>query len=223
MSNRIQQIEAFAREHLTNGEVAHDYKHVDRVRHNALYIAQQEGYPNLDCVQAVALMHDVALKYVEFRRDHGRVGAEMAEQFMHEKQLFSAEEIAEIAHAIRWHDSVKQDDSPLLAILRDADMLEIFGAVGLMRGFASRATLPDYDPAHLRGETWGMGARDFDVRFAEGKGTGPTMMDGLNFQISCYDNLNTETAKRVARPLVDFMRAFVDQLVGEIEGSHRAS
>jgi uncharacterized protein len=219
MSDRIQQIEAFARQHMTNGEVAHDYKHVDRVRRNALYIAQQEGYTNLDCVQAAALMHDVALAHMDDRHNHGKVGAAMAEQFMEEHQLFTSDEISEITHAIHWHDSVKKDDSPLLAILRDADMLELFGAVGLMRGFASRAALPDYDPAHVRGETWGMTARDFDTRFAQGKGTGPTMMDGLNFQISCYDNLNTETAKELARPLVDFMRVYADQLVREIEGS----
>ena len=220
MSGRIQQIEDFARQHMTDGEVAHDYKHVDRVRRNALYIAQHEGYTNLDCVQAAALMHDVALAHMDDRRNHGKVGAEMAEQFMEEHQLFTSDEISEITHAIHWHDSVKQDDSLLLAILRDADMLEIFGAVGLMRGMMFGSTLPeDYDPANIRGETWSMTARDFDARFAEGKRTGPTLVDHLNFQISCYDNLNTETAKQLALPLIDFMRSYVNQLVREIEGS----
>lgn len=219
----IQQIEAFARQHMTDGEIAHDYKHVDRVRNRALQIAPHEGYPDMERVQAAALLHDIALTHVEKRSDHGKVGAEMAGQFLADNQLFIPDEIAEIAHAIRWHDSVKQDDSPLLAILRDADMLEIFGAVGLMRGIMFGSTLPqDYDPALIRGETWGLTARDFDVRFAQGKRTGPTLVDQLNFQISCYDNLNTDTARQIARPLVDFMQTFLDQLVREIEDGHSA-
>jgi HD superfamily phosphodiesterase len=168
-------------------------------------------------VEAAALLHDIALAHVEQRRDHGKVGAEMAEQFLAENQLFESEAIVEIVHAIRWHDSVKPDDSPLLAILRDADMLEIFGAIGLMRGLTSKATLPDYDPSNIRGETWELTARDFDMRFANGTGIGPTIMDQLNFQISCYDNLNTATARHIAQPLVAFMRAFLNQLASEIE------
>lgn len=217
MTTRIQQIEAFARQHMADGEIAHDYKHVDRVRNRALQIASPEGYPDTDRVQAATLLHDIALAHVEKRSEHGKIGADMAEQFLTDNQLFTPDEIAEITHAIRWHDSVKPDDSPLLAILRDADMLEIFGAVGLMRGFTSKATKLDYNPVNIRGETRGLTARDFDVRFAEGRGIGPAIIDQLNFQISCYDNLNTDTARQIARPLVDFMRAFLDQLVCEIE------
>ena len=210
MPDRLQMIEDFARQHMADGEIAHDYKHVDRVRKHALQIAQLEGYPKLAQVEAVALLHDIALSHVEQRRDHGKVGAQMAEQFLTENQLFEADAIAEIVHAIRWHDSVKSDESPLLAILRDADMLEIFGAIGILRGLTSKATLPDYDLANIRGETWALTARDFDARFADGTGIGPTIIDQLNFQISCYDNLNTATARQIAQPLVAFMHAFLD-------------
>ncbi len=219
MQDRITAIEEFARQHLHDGEIAHDYKHVDRVRRHALRIAVEEGYPHSDRVQAVALLHDIALKQVEQRRDHGHVGAAMAADFLRENALFDDEAIEEIAHAIRWHDSVKQEPGQLLAILRDADMLEIFGAVGLVRGLTSRADLPDYDPAHIRGETWGFSARDFDLRFAAGTGVGPTLMDQINFQISCFDNLNTESARQLARPRVEFIRAFVEQLVREIQAA----
>jgi uncharacterized protein len=218
LSDRNRQIEDFARQHLLNGEIAHDYKHVDRVRRHALWIAEQEGYPHRDRVQAVALLHDIALGKVENRREHGKVGADMAAAFLREKALFDEAAIEEIANAIRWHDSVKQDDSPLLAILRDADMLEIFGAVGLLRGITSRATMPDYDADNIRGETWGFSARDFDPYFADGRGIGPTLIDHINWQMSCLDNLNTESAKRLARPLVFFMGVFVEQFVREVEG-----
>lgn len=214
--NRIAQIEDFARQHMQGGEVGHDFKHVDRVRHHALYIARHIGYEGVDRVHAAALLHDVALKYVERRSDHGEVGSQMAKEFLTENHLFTPEEIEEIVHAIRWHDSLKRDQSRLLAILRDADMLEIFGAIGLMRAFTSKAALPEYDSAVLPSETWGMSAEGFTQRFATGVGIGATIMDQVSFQISCFDNLNTEIARQIARPLVDYMREFAAQLVKEI-------
>lgn len=140
----------------------------------------------------------------------------MTEKFLTENQLFTSEEVAEIVHAIRWHNSVKRDPGRLLAILRDADMLEIFGAVGLIRAFTSKAMLPEYDAAMLPAETWGLSAEGFTQRFASGAGIGATIMDQVDFQISCFENLNTEIARQIARPLVDYMRGFATQLVKEI-------
>lgn len=222
-STRIQEIENFARQQMINPEPAHDFKHAERVRQNALIIAQSEGYFHPDRVQAAALLHDVALNQVAKRSEHGHVGAQIAERFLTEHRLFSGEAIQEIVHAIRWHDSIKTVDGRLLAILRDADMIDMLGAVGLMRAYTSKATLPDYDSFRVQGETSGFSAQDFDRRFAEGLGTGPTIMDQINFQMSCYDNLNTETARQIAFPLVAFMRTFVDQLTGEILGASQAN
>lgn len=216
--NLIITLEGFARQHMTDGEIAHDFKHADRVRNHALRIAQQEGYPHPERVEAAALLHDIALKYGE-RREHGRVGAEMAVQFFRENHLFEADAIEEIAHAIHWHNSVKPDPSLLLNILRDADILDLLGAVGLMRGLTAMAHRPDYDPTAIQGETWGFSARDFDERFASGRGTGPTIIDHINFQISCYDNLYTAAARQIALPLVNLTRAFIEQLAREIEPS----
>ncbi|MBN1584373.1 MAG: hypothetical protein JXA89_26945 [Anaerolineae bacterium] len=62
---------------------------------------------------------------------------------------------------------------------------------------------------------WQTTARDVDRRFAEGKGVGHTIVDQINFQVSCHGNLRTETAKQIAVPLVAFMRAFLVQLDSE--------
>jgi HD superfamily phosphodiesterase len=104
------------------------------------------------------------------------------------------------------------------AILRDADMLDAVGAIGLMRAFTSKYALPEYDPEHVKGNTWGLTGRDYDQRFATGEGIGSTIIDQVNFQISFYDNLNTQAAKRLAAPLVEFMRAFVRQIEAEVQG-----
>jgi HD superfamily phosphodiesterase len=215
----IRQIEDYARQcmdgHGGDLGIAHDYKHADRVRSWALRIAQEEGYPNQELVKATALLHDIGLAVVEDRALHAQTGAGMAADFLKTRQFFSESQIAEIAHAIRSHSSLSGGGA-LGEILRDADMLDMFGPVGLMRAFTSQHHKPEYDPGRPKGETWGLGADDFTGRFADGIGAGPTIVDQINFQISCYANLTTETARRLALPLVAYMQAYLIELERQI-------
>jgi len=96
-------------------------------------------------------------------------------------------------------------------------MLDALGAVGIMRAFVSKYAQPEYDPANVRGETWGLTARDYDRRFAIGEGIGSTIVDQINFQVSFAGNLSTESAQRAAVPLVAYMRGFLLQLAHEVE------
>lgn len=214
ISNRIQQIETYSEKMLTGPfvveafRIAHDLPHVRRVYANALRLAQAEGYPHQDRVAAAALLHDIGLPVVQKRGDHPRVGAELAGEFLRENGLFAPDEIAEICEAIVHHGRL-DGTTPLIHILRDADTLDLLGSVGIMRAFMSKAHLPVYTPEHSRGETWGLTADDFTERFQAGLGMGPTILDQINFQLSCFENLNTETAKEWGRPLRDTMRQFV--------------
>lgn len=199
------------------GEIAHDFKHADRVRHWALKIAKQEGYPDLELVEATALLHDIGLLNGG-RKHHAEVGAQLATDFLREHQLFSEAEIDTIAYAIRNHNSL-DGEGQLLAILQDADTLDLLGAVGLMRGFTSKADKPDYAPDLIKGETWGMSAEDFTERFQSGIGIGGTIVDQINFQISCYDNLSTAAGKAFGAPLAAYMRDFMEALEQQINGT----
>jgi hypothetical protein len=98
-------------------------------------------------------------------------------------------------------------------------MLDLFGAVGVMRAFTSKATKPEYDSNNIKGYNWGATANDFDIRFSQGVGIGKYIIDQINFQISCYDNLSTDTAKELAKPLLKFMRNYIMQLESEINES----
>ena len=219
-SNRIQQIEAYAEKMLTGPfvveafRIAHDLPHVRRVYANAMRLAQAERYPHLDRVAAAALLHDVGLPVVDKRGDHPRVGAELAAQFLQENELFAPDEITEICEAIAHHGRL-DGDTPLIHILRDADTFELLGTVGVMRAFTSKAHKPVYLPEHPRGETWGLTAAEFTQRFQAGLGMGPTILDQLNFQLSCYENLSTKTAKEWGRPLRDTLRQFIIQFAKE--------
>lgn len=213
MSNRVQLIEKYAQS-LMIGEVAHDYKHVDRVRDWALKIAKQEAYPNLEQVEAAALLHDIGLASGG-RKHHAAVGAQLATNFLHSNHLFADAEISEISDAVRNHNSTGDGDQ-LLNILRDADTLDLLGAVGLMRGFTSKWDKPDYLPNLIKGETWRMSAEDFTERFRSGVGIGDTIVDQINFQISCYENLSTTAGKTFGLPLVNFMQTFMEAFESQI-------
>ncbi len=227
-SDRIQTIEAYARQAMASN-VAHDFKHADRVRNWALSIARAEGYDDLDMVEAAALLHDIGLQPQDRhtstageRRTHAERGAEMAAAFLWDHHLFADHEIEQIAEAIRRHNW-KAEGGPLQDILRDGDCLDMLGAVGLMRAFTSKAMVPEYDPQQVKGETWGWTVRDFDRRIAGGHGIGPCIVDQINMQIAIGDDLRTATARRLARPLLQFMRDFVLQLEAEIEAAQRGA
>jgi HD superfamily phosphodiesterase len=197
--------------------IAHGLSHITRVRSWAVKIAKEESCLSGDIVEATALLHDIGLCFVTDRRVHAEVGAEKAAQFLSENNLFSSEEIRIIAEAIAIHSSLKPGDT-LADILRDADMLDLFGAVGIMRACASQYNATEYSPNNIKGETWSLSARDFTQRFQEGKGVGSTVIDHINFHISCYDNLYTDTARTFALPMRDYMISFVRQLEDEVEG-----
>jgi putative nucleotidyltransferase with HDIG domain len=211
--DRIIQIEDYVRR-ITSGEIAHDFKHVDRVRNWALQIAEYEGFDRLDVVQAAALLHDIGLTKAD-RKVHAEIGAEMAREFLSERNLFPPSEIEEIGNAIRHHNSLNQNGT-LADILMDADILDMLGAVGIMRAFTSKHSKPEYDSRNIKGETWGVTNTGFTERFVAGIGIGNYIVDQINFQLSCWDNLRTTTARRMGQPLIEFMQKYLVQLETEI-------
>jgi HD superfamily phosphodiesterase/GNAT superfamily N-acetyltransferase len=216
--DRVKEIEDFAQRSFRNVRsllIAHDYKHVDRVRHWALHIARSEGYEDLLLVEVCALMHDIGLTQSETRGPHASLGSRITARFLREQGLSTEDEIAAIRDAIRFHSS-PSGGGKLGAILRDADKLDALGAIGLMRAFTSKHELPEYSPQAITGSTWNMSMQDFEERFASGVGIGDTIVDQINFQISFFSELETQTAIRLAEPLVAFMRTFVLQMEREI-------
>ena len=213
-------VEAYAQDMMTSdGEspalIAHDYKHADRVRRWALRIAEGEGYPDLYAVEVAALLHDIGLVRANPRRLHGEIGAKLAEQFLVDNRLANEQQLDEIIPAIRYHNSLERKGL-LLDIIRDADALDLLGAVGIWRGLTSMATMPDYPADNIRGETAGFSARDFDARFNNGTGIGTHIIDQINFQITCYENIATDTAREIAQPRVAFMQDYLEQFFSEV-------
>lgn len=218
MTGKIKFIEDYTRKVLFD-RVTHDFTHADRVRKWALYIAKKDGFKDLEIIEATALLHDIGRDSEKEKRMHGKRGAEIAHKFLHENSLFSRTEIKEIVNAIRFHNSNRKGNGRLLEILRDADILDLLGAIGIMRGIASKHSRKGYNPNNPKGETWNMTTKEFDRKIDNKVAIGTYIVDQLNFQISCYHNLTTKTAKEIAKPLTKYVKGYILQLDSEIKNS----
>jgi len=179
---------------------AHGWLHTDRVRASIRILARAEGV-DLFLAEASALLHDVGRTQPGPESEHGARSASLAQPRLMELAL-DPEESRQILHAIRWHNSAR-DDTSLLRILRDADMLDGLGAMGIMRAFMSKSHLPPYDaelPFQVKGQHWPAGCAS----------------DQLLGQMEWYDWLNTDTARRMAQKRIAFMAEFVTQARHEI-------
>lgn len=201
----LARVEAWARERLDGREpsaleVAHGWLHVDRVRCMVVLLARAEGVDPF-LAACTALLHDVGRTVPGPESEHGARSAELAAPFLAELPLDETDREA-ILFAVRWHNT-RRDDTPLLCVLRDADMLDGLGAIGLLRAFTSKAALPAYDA---------------EAPFADGTYARPplTLSDQMRFQMEWIDFLNTDTAREIARDRVEFMRTFIAQLKREL-------
>lgn len=197
-------LEAWVRETLEAGmKRAHGWLHTDRVRANIRILAHAEGVDSF-LAEAAALLHDVGRTQPGPEAEHGARSATIAERLLEDLAL-PTEESRAILHAIRWHNSLR-DDTPLLCILRDADMLDGLGAMGIIRAFVSKSHLPPYNP---------------DAPFQDGSNRWPPdySSDQLLGQMEWYDRLNTDTARQMAKKRIAFMAAFITQARDEIEAN----
>jgi uncharacterized protein len=195
------QVEAWVRETLNaNKKRAHGWLHTDRVRRNIRVLARAETVDPF-LAELAALFHDVGRTQPGPEEEHGARSATMAAPIMTDLPL-SSEEREAVLHAIRWHNSTRAD-TPLLRLLRDADMLDGLGAMGILRAFMSKSHLLPYDP---------------ESPFEEAKHRWPpsSCSDQLFGQMAWYDRLNSNTARQMARRRIALMTNFVAQAQREI-------
>ena len=193
--------EAWVRKVLDGGgSIAHGWLHTDRVRRNIQLLADGERVDPL-LAELAALLHDVGRVQPGPEEEHGARSAAMVTPLLAELPLSDSER-EKVLFAIRWHNSSRAD-TPLLCILRDADMLDGLGAIGIIRAFMSKSHLSPYDPQ----APFENGSERWPPRYSS---------DQLLGQMAWYERLNTSTARQLAEERFAFMQAFVDQARSEI-------
>ncbi|MGD2039897.1 MAG: HD domain-containing protein [Anaerolineae bacterium] len=200
-------VETWVREQVKSDKaVAHGWLHTDRVRRNIRLLAAAEGIDPV-LAEIAALLHDVGRTLPGPESEHGARSAAMAEPLLAGLPL-SEDERRAVLYAVSWHNS-KRDDTPLLRILRDADMLDALGATGIMRAYMSNAHRPPYDTGAIL---------DLDAPFDLDDIQQPSLFasDQVRRQLKFYDWLNTDTARQIAGERAAFMRSFLTQMRREL-------
>jgi HD superfamily phosphodiesterase len=179
---------------------AHGWPHTDRVRRIVQILADAEGVDPF-LAELAALLHDVGRTQPGPEQGHGARSAALAEPLLEGLPLTDTEREA-VLHAIYWHNSARADTA-LLCILRDADMLDGLGAMGIIRAFMSKSHLPPYDP---------------HAPFEEGKNQWPPSFssDQLLGQMAWVRKLNTGKARQMAERRIELMATFVAQARREL-------
>lgn len=200
-SRAVEQVEAWVRERLeVANQRAHGWLHTDRVRHHILILAHAEGVDSI-LAELAALLHDVGRTKPGPEDEHGARSAAVAGPLLAGLPLTDEEREA-VLHAVRWHNS-GWDDTSLLCILRDADMLDGLGAIGIMRAFMSKGHLLPYDPNapfEKSGDRW----------------PAAHASDQVLGQATWSDWLNTDKARQIAAGRTAFMGAFIAQIRQEL-------
>lgn len=212
----VKQVEEKARVFFKTANGCHDWSHIERVRRNALRIAQEEG-ADLFLVELSVLLHDIG-RNKEMRNKgricHAEIGAVMAKQILLEYGL-SRGQIGIVTNAIRAHRfrNEHKPESIEAKVLQDADKLDAIGALGIGRAFlfagnAGSGTMYTGNEKRIakQGGNYSYTGEDSAV---------------LEYEVKLKHlrkAMNTKTGKMIARERSIFMDKFFKQFWDEIEG-----
>jgi len=191
-------------------EESHGFRHVDRVRKWALKIAKKEGNMDLFLIEIAALLHDIGRAKAD-RRNHCKVGAKMTEDYLCNLKYFKNKEIDLICNAVREHGSGGK--SKFSKIIQDADCMDLWGAISVGRAFSHLYNKPHYiDKNSFNFKK--LNKKEIHNQIQKGQGV-ESVIDDLVQSLAIYDNINTKTAKNMAKEKVNYLKGFIKQFKKE--------
>ena len=220
MENNVFDLIAQLREkieaYFSNDASGHNIDHLDRTLNYALYLQSKEG-GDIVVVAISAFVHDI----------HRILGAEtgrfvspkeslpVVKNFLDEINITDKQK-EHILHAVEHHeeygfgkDGVNVDDIES-KILQDADNLDAIGAMGIVRTFkyGTAHSVVDYDPT----------VPLYQNAYDESKGDASTIHHINNKLLRLGENMNTKTAKELAKKKTALMKEFMEMYISEVTG-----
>ncbi len=208
----IEKTVSFVRTTLENAEGGHDWWHIHRVWTNARRIAETERC-NLLIVELAALLHDIADR--KFHNGDEEIGPKTAGKFL--KSIHVEPQVIEHVQQIIRNISFKSGfdkasfRSKELAVVQDADRLDVMGAIGIARtfsygGFKGREIYnPDVPP-------------NLNMTKEEYKNSAsPSINHFYEKLLLLKDKMNTATGRQLAEQRHDFMELYLKQFYNECD------
>jgi HD superfamily phosphodiesterase len=154
----IPDITAFAKKKMPR-DILHGWPHVERV----LYYAQTintEINASWDVIHCSVLLHDVG--HTIQREEHHRISADIAEEYLGEKGV-DQKTIVHIKECIITHSRQFSDRRPQsleARVVFDADGMDLFGPIGLLRALLSCGLSGKGFPCMIKKIRWRLGQKD---------------------------------------------------------------
>ena len=193
----------------------HNIDHLERTLNYAVYLQSQER-GDLLVIGIAAFIHDI----------HRIMGAEQ-NRFVSPKESMpvveeiikdldiSSEQKQRILYAIEHHEEYSFGDGVSVndiesKILQDADNLDAIGAIGIVRTFkyGMAHNVLDYDP----------NVPLYQNEYNESKEDASTIHHINNKLLRLGDNMNTLSAKKLAKEKTKLMKDFMDMYISEVTG-----
>ena len=199
----------------------HDISHLIRTMNTALYIQEKEGGDRI-IIGISAFLHDVHRimqnecgKYVLPKDSISKI-----KEILQHIDL-TDEQVSKICYCIEYHEEYNWNGNNVedinTLILQDADNLDAIGAIGIGRAFS-------YGGSHnimMYDEKMSLDEND---NYSESNGNdSSTIYHFYHKLFKLGDNMNTETAKRLACRRIDFMKTFVKEFLDEWYASYEVS
>ncbi|HUX99060.1 MAG TPA: HD domain-containing protein [Candidatus Deferrimicrobium sp.] len=130
-------IQQFAREKMVL-DILHGFPHVERVLKYAAHV-NTELNGNWEIIECAILLHDIGHKVT--RERHNELSANIAKEFLLSKSIDS-KTISAITNSILTHSRQFANHTPISTegkVVFDADGMDLFGAIGLMRALLTCA------------------------------------------------------------------------------------
>lgn len=204
--------ENFVRLTLGEDSTGHDWYHIERVRKNALYIAEKEQRGDLFIIEMAALLHDIPDEKLNASKE---AGEKKLSNFLQALEIQEAAKtrISEIIYSISFKGGKNTKLlSPEAEIVQDADRLDAIGAVGIARAFAygGKKGQAIYDP--------GLETRNEMTEEEYRHGKSSSINHFYEKLLKLKERLNTDTAIKMAEERHQFMEKYLQQFYKEWNG-----
>lgn len=209
----IEELKPYVNELFKDDSSGHDIGHLIRTMNTALYIQEKEGGDRV-IIGIAAFLHDMhRIMQGEHKGTiHPRESISMVKEILDKIDL-TEEQKDKICFCIEYHEEYNWNgnnvDDLNTLILQDADNLDAIGAIGIARTFAFTGShkLSLYDETIPISE---------ESDFKEESGYDPSTIHHFYHKLfKLGDNMNTETAKQLAKSRTDYMKNFVKEFLDE--------
>ena len=209
----IEQLKPIVLDYFKKDSSGHDISHLERTMRTALYLQEKEGGDKI-IIGISAFLHDV---HRIMQNESGsfvspKDSLDTIKEILANIDL-SEEQVEKICYCIEYHEQYNWNGNNVndinTLILQDADNLDAIGAIGIGRTFS-------YGGSHniiMYSEKVPLNENN---DYSEFNGDDESTIHHFYHKLfKLGDNMNTQTAKKLAKKRTDFMKLFVEEFLNE--------